>query len=184
MRRLTFFLVVACAVLCAGCGSNENAPVGPCGAPPEFAYSEDMARNLDERLLPYLQGTTGEFTLQTTSQELTSWLTYSTLRWPGIPLRDAVVWFSPERIHFSGVVSRVMPFSFSVQLHARVWLDSGVPQLVLEDACLGRFALPTWLKRLGQRIANETIMDSGPYVRLEELQVGDGEVYARGRIGR
>jgi len=184
MRRLTLLLIAAFVMLCAGCGSGNTASGGPCGAVPEFAYSEDLARNLDERLSPYLQGATGEFTLQATSQELTSWLTYTAIKWPALPLRDAAVWFSPEHIHFSGVVSRILPFSVAVQLQARVWLDGKTPQLAVEEACLGRFALPSWARRMAERIANETIIDSGPYVRLDVLVIRDGEMYAIGRLGR
>jgi hypothetical protein len=142
-----------------------------------------MARDLDERLYPYLHGVTGAFTLETTSHELTSWLTYSALQWPALPLRDAVIWFSPERVHFSGEVVRIFPFSFAVQIHARVWLDGKTPQLTVEEACLGRSALPQWLKRLVERIANESIVDSGPYIRLDVLVIGDGEIYALGWLG-
>ena len=184
MRRLALVLAFASAVLCAGCVSRNMGSAAPCAAPPEFAYSEDMARNLDERLLPYLQGQAGSFSLETTSQQFTSWISYSTLRWSGIPLRDAVVWFSPERIHFNGIVTRILPFSFAVQFHARVWLDVETPQIILEDACLGRSALPAWLKRLGQRIVNETIQDYSPYFQLDALQVGDGTLSARGQIVR
>jgi hypothetical protein len=143
-----------------------------------------MARSLDHNLLPYLQGQTGAFALDTTSPQITSWISYSTLRWSGIPLRDAVVWFSPERIHFNGVVTRILPFSVSVQFHARVWLEGTIPQFVIEDACLGRSVLPAWLKRLVQRIVNETIQDYSPYFQLDALQVGDGTLSARGGITR
>lgn len=177
-------LAFVIAVLCAGCGSAGSQSAAPCPTPPQFTYSEDLARTLDQNLLPYLQGQRGEFALETSSQQFTSWIAYSALRWSGIPLRDVVVWFSPERIHFDGIVTRILPFSVSVQFHARVWLEGTIPQIVLEDACLGRHTLPAWLKRLGQRIVNETIQDYSPYFHLDALQVGDGTLSARGRISR
>ena len=79
---------------------------------------------------------------------------------------------------------RILPFSIAVQFHARVWLDGKTPQLAVEEVCLGRFAVPQWAKGLVERIINETIVDSGPYVRLDVLVLGDEGLYALGRLGR
>ncbi len=182
MRRLTVVLL-ALAVALVGCRPQADA-VARCGPPPQIQYSEELAQSLDARLLPYLQGQTRRFVLQTTSQELTSWIAYSALRWPGIPIRDAVVWFSPERVHFSGVLTRVFLFSLRLQVHARVWLDGETLQVSVEEACVGRMALPRWARNLASRIITDTITDTGPYVRLDSLEIADGYLRVGGWLGR
>lgn len=182
VRKLTL-LLLALTVALAGCRSRSNTAAG-CGAPPQVPYSEELAQSLDQRLLPYLQGRTGRFVLQTTSQELTSWIAYSAARWPGIPIRDAVVWFSPQRVHFSGVITRVLLFSFSVQIHARAWLDGETLQVSVEEACVGRVALPHWAKDLASDVITETIVDTDPYIRLDSLEIADGSLRASGWLGR
>lgn len=134
--------------------------------------------------MPYLQGQTGRFVLQTTSQELTSWIAYSALRWPGIPIRDATVWFSPGRVHFSGVITRVFLFSLRLQVHARVWLGGDTLQVSVEEACVGRTALPGWAKNLASRIITDTITETGSYVRLDSLDIADGYLRVSGWLGR
>lgn len=177
---LTLILLSIAAVACKPQGDGSGA----CGAPPQIPYSEELARSLDGRLQPYLQGQTGTFVLQTTAQELTSWIAYSATRWSGIPVKDAVVWFSQDRVHFSGLVTRVLLISLRVQLHARVGLQGGALQVSVEQACVGRVALPGWARNLASRVITETILDTGPYVRLDSLEVKDGYLRASGRIGR
>lgn len=182
MRKLTL-LLLALAVALAGCKPKSDTAAG-CGAPPQIPYSEELAQSLDQRLQPYLQGQTGRFVLQTTSQELTSWIAYSSSRWPGIPIRDAVVWFSPQRVHFSGVITRVFLFSLRIQVHASLWLDGEALQVSVEEACVGRVALPRWAKSLAGDIITDTIADTGPYVRLDSLEIAGGYLRASGRLGR
>lgn len=182
MRRLTVMLL-ALAVALAGCKSQADA-VARCGAAPQLPYSEELAQSLDARLMPYLQGQTGRFVLQTTSQELTSWIAYSALRWPGIPIRDATVWFSAERVHFSGTITRVFLFSLRLQVHARVWLDGDTLQVSVEEACVGTTALPRWAKNLASRIITDTITDTGSYVRLDSLEITDGYLRVSGWLRR
>lgn len=182
VRRLTVVLL-ALAIALAGCKPQADA-VARCGAVPQFPYSEDLAQSLDARLMPYLQGRTGRFVLQTTSQELTSWIAYSASRWPGIPIRDATVWFSPEQVHFSGVITRVFLVSLRLQVHARVWLDGDALQVSVEEACVGRTALPGWAKNLASRIITDTVLDTGPYVRFEALEVAADRLRASGWLGR
>ncbi len=141
-----------------------------------------MARSLDARLSPYVQGQTGAFSLRTTSQELTSWLAYTQQQWPAIPLRDATVWFTPERVHLDGTVSRVTPFALRVKLHLRVWLEGQTVQIAVEEACLGRVALPGWVKKFIQRVANETLVDAAPFFRCTALQVGQDTLYIAGEV--
>ncbi len=184
MRKWLWLLVLVFVVIpVAGCKPGAEASAA-CAPPPEIAHSEELAQSLDRRLLPYLQGQTGRFDLRTTSQELTSWIAYSTAKWSGIPVRHAVVWFSPDRVHFAGVITRVLIFSFRVQVHARVWLQAETLQVSVEQACVGQTALPGWAKNLAGRIITETILDTGPYVRLDSLEIGDGYLRASGHIGR
>ncbi|MGB9593764.1 MAG: hypothetical protein ACPL7R_06475, partial [Anaerolineae bacterium] len=107
MRKRFFWLaLILLSVAAVACKPQGDAS-GACSAPPPIPYSEELAQSLDERLQPYLQGQTGRFVLQTTAQELTSWIAYSAARWSGMPLKDAVVWFSQDRVHFSGAITRV-----------------------------------------------------------------------------
>lgn len=184
MRKLLWLLFgVFVVISVAGCTSRSDAPAA-CAPPPDIPYSEELAQSLDRRLLPYIQGQTGEFDLQTTSQELTSWIAYSAAKWSGIPVQHAVVWFSSDRVHLSGIITRVLVFSFRVQVHARVWLQGEALQVSVEQACVGRTALPGWAKNLASRIITETILDTGPYVRLDALEIGDGYLRASGHLGR
>jgi len=182
VRKLTL-LALMLAVVLAGCKPTTDG-VARCGAAPEIPYSEELALSLDRQLQPYLQGQTGRFVLQTTSQQLTSWIAYSASRWPGIPVRDAVVWFSPQRVHFSGVITRVFLFSLRIQVHARVWLDGETLQVAVEEACAGRVALPRWARNLASDVITDTITDTGPYVRLDSLEIADGYLRASGWLGR
>lgn len=184
MRKLLCLLVLVLVVtLLVGCKSRSGSPAG-CAPPPEIPYSEELAQSLDRRLLPYLQGQTGRLDLQMTSQELTSWIKYSAAKWSGVPVQHAVVWFSPGRVHFAGTITRVLVFSFRVQIHARLWLQGEALQVSVEQACVGRTALPGWARDLASRIITETILDTGPYVRLDSLEIGDGYLRASGRVGR
>ena len=179
----SFGLVLfAMLALLAACGTRPSPRTPPCGEPPALTYSEELARSLDARLSPYLHGQTGDFTLRTTSQELTSWLTYVESQRPEIPLRNATVWFSPGRIHFSGTVSRVTPFALRLKARLRVWLEGQTVQVAVEDACLGRVALPNWLKNFIQRVANETIEDAASVFRCTALEVGQGTLFVAGEI--
>lgn len=181
-RRNMVLVLLAALALLAACGGGKPSRTPPCGQTPQVPYSEDLAHSLDARLSPYLQGQAGPFSLRTTSQELTSWLAYVERQWPGIPLRSATVWFSPERVYLSGVVSRVTPLSLRVTLHMRVWLDGQIVQVAVEEACLGRVSLPGWLKRLLQRVINETIVDAAPFFRCTALQVGQSTLLIEGEL--
>ncbi len=181
MRKSTL-LLLALTIVLVGCKAGADGAV-QCGPAPQIPYSDELAQSLDRRLLPYLQGQTGRFFLQTTSQELTSWIAYSVTRWPGIPIQDAAVWFSPQRVHVSGIVTRVLLFSVPFQAHARVWLDGGALQVSVEEACVGRVAFPRWARDFVSDVITETIMDTGPYVRLDTLEIGDGYLRASGWLG-
>jgi len=184
-RESAVLLVLLCFVLLlSACKPRKSPSTSPCEAPPALPYSEDLAKSLDARLSPIYLGQSSEFAIRTTSQELTSWITYSTLRWPELPVKNAVVWFSLEQVHFSGTIWRILPFAFTVKLRARVWLSGRTPQVVVEDACIGRSALPGWLKRFVQRVINETIVDAGPFFQCDELRLSDDELYIKGVVTR
>ncbi len=181
-RRNLGLVLLGVLVLLAACGGGASPRTLPCGQLPEIPYSEDLARSLDARLSPYLQGQTGPISLRTTSQELTSWLAYAERQWPGVPLRGTTVWFSPGYVHLSGTVSRVTPFALHVKLHMRVWLEGQIVQVAVEEACVGRVALPGWLKRLVQRVVNETIVDAAPLFRCTALEVGQDTLFVEGEV--
>ncbi len=182
MRKLSLLALALLCVSIVACKPRAEATPAR-GAPPQIPYSEELAQSLDARLQPYFQGRTGQFALQTTSQELTSWITYTAARWSGMPVRDVVVWFSPDHVHFSGVITRVLVFSFRVQVHARVSLSGQGLQVSVERACVAGIALPGWARNLASRIITDTIADTGPYVRLESLEIGDDSLRASGTVG-
>jgi hypothetical protein len=101
-----------------------------------------------------------------------------------MPVHDVTIWFTPEHVHLAGVVSRVTPFALRIRLHARVWLDGSLPKVVVEDACMGKFAFPGWLKNLTQRVINDTLSDYRGFFSFTELRIGQDEIYVAGQITR
>jgi len=81
------------------------------------------------------------------------------------------------------VITRVLVFSFRVQVHARVSLSGQGLQVSVERACVAGIALPGWARNLASRIITDTIADTGPYVRLESLEIGDDSLRASGTVG-
>lgn len=170
-------------MLAVGCKAKAVPETDPCGSTPALPYSEEAALSLNERLMPYLTGQTGSFSLRITSQEITSWIAYWKMERSEIPVSRVTIWFSPDRVHLDGVISRITPFSVRLRLHGQVWLAGSTPQVTLESACVGNSPLPGWLKSVVQRVINDTIVDSGPILRCDELRIGQDELFAAGQIG-
>ena len=132
--------------------------------------SEDAARRLVNRFDQALR-TPGRVRLVMAEEEVTSYLEMN-LR--DAPVRDLSVWFTPGGIHLRAKVRAWR----EPTLQALVTVSSRNRrlQVQVEHAALNGRSLPRPLMASLQQAANAALADAHPYVRVEQVLLGEGFV--------
>jgi hypothetical protein len=120
----------------------------------------------------------GPFELHATDVELTSYVALNT---QGRQLADPEIHFLNDTVCLTGRLSGlglVRP-RFRVEVHPHV--VGGDIQFEVRYFIVNGRTLPAWLRRLAQRITNESIQDASLPLRVDAVRVGNGEIAISGQ---
>lgn len=119
----------------------------------------------------------GPFRLRTTDAALTSYVVLNT---QGRQLADPQVRFLNGSVCLSGRIVGLGLLAPRFRIEARPYIADGNLQFDIRYLVMNGRVLPDWVRHLVQRIANESIQDARFPVRLDTVQVRDGELEIRG----
>jgi len=121
------------------------------------------------------------FTLQTTHDEVTSFLVRTLEEHPGeSPLEDPRVCFALGRVYVAGRFTNVAPFEFRGVIVGVPRLVDGRLEVEITRASAGPMLLPRSLLRTLSKTLNETLAESELDIRFSAIEVGDGQITVSG----
>lgn len=173
-------LIALPALLFAGWHMLPPAEMaGQCTSLPPIVPDEAGAVAFSRKLRSaILDNPAGPFELHTTDVELTSYVALNT---QGRQLADPQIHFLDNTVCLSGrlVGLGLIRPRFLVEVHPRI--VGGNIQLEIRYFIVNGQMLPAWLRRLAQRITNESIQDASLPLRTDTIQVSDGEIAISGQ---
>lgn len=171
MLALPFALAVAWLRL------PEAPETGPCFARP-FVADEAAATAFSIALRQaILDNPGGPFELRATDVELTSYVVLNT---QGYQLADPQVRITTERVCFSGRIVGLGLLTPRFRIQAGVQATDGMLEFRFHQFVLNGRVLPPALKELAQRVTNESLRDAHWPLRIERVELRDGEVVITG----
>lgn len=178
-RRVLVMLLLLLALL--ACGPRcvpSRPPVLPC----QPDISQAAASRLEEKLRPLIEGKGSEVvTLQTTSEEVTSFLTgMLEERADQLPLENPRVCFVPGEIYVAGHFTDILPFEFEGIVVLAPRLVEGRLRIEIAQAWAGSVPLPSALLRSLSDTLNQTLAEWENGIHLSAIEVGEGEITLTG----
>lgn len=172
-------LILSPALVMAGWRALPQARMtDPCGSVPRIAPGETNAVAFSRAFRSaILDNPGGPFQIRATDVEVTSYVAINTR---GRQLADPQIHFLDGTVCLSGRLvglGLVRPY-FRVEVHPHV--ADGDIQLDLRSFVVNGRVLPATLRRLAERITNESIRDAGFPVRVDLVQVRYGEIAVTG----
>lgn len=173
-------LIVPPAIVFAGWRTLPPAGLaGRCASLPRIVPDEAGAAAFSRKLRSaILDNPGGSFDLHTTEIDLTSYVILNT---QGRQLADPQIHFLNDTVCLSGrlVGLGLMRPHFIIEL--RPGIVGGDIQLEIQSFTVNGRMMPAWLRRLAQRIANESIQDENLPVQVGGVRVRDGEIAISGQ---
>jgi len=150
--------------------------------PCQPTVSEAAADRLEEKTRPIVEEKGPEmFTLQTTGDEVTSFLVRILEEHSGeSPVEDPRVCFTPGQVHVAGRFINVLPFEFEGVIVVAPHLADGRLEIEIVRASAGSTPLPGALLGTVSRTINETLAESEPGIRLNVIEIGEGQITVSG----
>ena len=177
-RLLLLILLVLPLLACGRSRQSDRRLTLPC----QPTISEAAADRLEEKIQPLLEGKGAEvFTLQTTGDEVTSYLVRMLEENPGeSPVENPRVCFTPGRVHVAGRFVHVLPARFEGLVVATPHLADGRLVINITQASAGSVRLPGVLLGTLSRTINETIDELETEIRFNAIEVGEGQITVTG----
>lgn len=181
-RRLpprTIYLVIAMIIGLVLCLSLTvclaASPRPPHLAGPPVTVSEEAAQSGENKIMAVADAPLGPFSVELTQEEATSLMA---LRLPGSPFLNPQVVFTTGYIHISGIVN--MGMALRVDSLWTVVNDGGEPQVHLERASIGPFAMPPVLLNSISSTINDMIAESGTGILPTAVTIEEGRIIVYG----
>jgi hypothetical protein len=168
-------LVLTAATACGPCASLSGFRVALPDRPIEI--SEDAAQRFQEKIIGGWEAReTGQFRLQFTDQELTSYLNLRLGDMRFIPLSEPRIWLTRGDIYVSGnLKAGSLPISGRVGLVLSPQVLDGVAQLSVERASIGPAPIPRAILETLEETMNTSLRQAQMNVHIERLQILEGE---------
>jgi len=175
--HLTVFaiLVLTAATACSPCALLSGARVALPDRPIEI--SEEAALRFQEKLNSGWEAQEkGQFRMQFTDQELTSYLNFQLVDTSFIPLTEPRIWLTRGQIYVSGnLAAGRLPISARVALVLTPEVSDGLAQLSVERASIGPAPVPRSLLDTLEETMNAGLMRAQLGTQIERLQILEGE---------
>ena len=178
-RRFPLLLLLLLPLLaCGPCRRPSHLVSLPC----QPTVSQAAADRFEEKMRPLIEEEGPEvFTLQTTCDEVTSFLTRILEEHPGeSPVEDPRVCFTPGQVHVAGRFTNVLPFEFEGVVVAAPHLVEEQLEIEIVQASAGSVPLPGALLRTLSSMLNETLAESEIVIHFSAIEVGDGQITVSG----
>jgi len=177
LKRRPLLLLLLLLPLLA-CGQSSRRLTLPC----QPTISEAAADRFEEKIRPLIEEEgPEEFTLQTTCDEVTSFLERILEEHPGeSPVEDPRVCFTPGQVHVAGRFVHVFPFELEGVAVATPHLVDGQLEIEIVRASAGSVPLPGALLRTLSNTINETLAESDMDIHLSAIEVGEGQITVSG----
>ena len=171
---LTAVLLVA-VTACGPCSSLSGFRVALPDRP--IQISEDAALRFQEKISGGWQTQeAGQFRLQFTDEELTSYLNLRLKETSILPLTEPRIWLTRGDIYVSGNLSAgSLPISGRVGLVLSPQVSDGVAQLTVERASIGPAPIPRALLETLEETLNASLRQAQLNTQIERLQILEGE---------
>lgn len=168
-------LLLLAASACGPCASLSGFRVSLPDRPLEV--TEDAAARFQEKLSGGWEAQeTGQFRMQFTDQELTSYLNLRLVDSGFIPLTDPCVWLTRGHIYVSGdIAGGGLPIGTRVSLVLSPRLSDGAAQLSVERASIGPAPVPRAILEALEETINSSLQRAQLGTRIERLQILEGE---------
>ena len=164
LRRLTFLLLLSLTLLAPACRPQGPLP-DPCAQGGPIPISPAAAQRFEKKVWEVVESPGPQFSLEVSSEEVTSYLALSAL---GIPLADPQIRFVEGRVCLSGTFIGLGRLRIGLSVVAAAGMEEGQVRVKIERARLGPIPLPTGLL---SRIINETIRDAQVYITITRLEI-------------
>jgi len=176
VRRVLLMLILL-LVCGAGCASRARVSL-PCQ--PEI--SEAAATRFEEKIRPLTEEEgAGPVALQTTSDEVTSFLTQMVEEHTGeVPVTNPRVCFTPGEIYVAGRFTSVLPFDLEATVVLAPRLVEGRLEIEILEVWAGSLALPKVLLRSLSSTLNETLAESSTGIHVSAIHVEEGQITLSG----
>jgi hypothetical protein len=184
-RPLSLLLLLLLLLPLPAC-SSDRRPGGRLTLPCQPTISEAASDRLDEKIRPIVEEKGPEvFTLQTTHDEVTSFLVRILEAHPGeSPVEDPRVCFTPGQVYVAGRFTNVVPFEFGGVIVAVPHLVDRRLEIEITRASAGSLLLPRALLRTLSKTLNETLSESELDIRFSAIEVGEGQITVSGHRSR
>ncbi|RME46130.1 MAG: hypothetical protein D6791_09100 [Chloroflexi bacterium] len=172
-------LLLPPALLLAGWWRLPQAQIGnPCDSRSRIVPDESNAVAFSRAFRSaILDNPGGPFKLRTTDIELTSFVALNT---QGRQLADPQIHFLNDTVCLSGDLVGLGLLRPRFKIEAHPYVAAGNIQLEIRYIVVNGRVLPGWLRNLAQRITNESIQDAALPLRVDVVQVRDGEILVEG----
>jgi len=178
-RRFLVMLLLLVVLLACGPACVSSGPVVmPC----QPDISQAAASRLEEKLRPLIEEEgSAVVTLQTTSDEVTSFLTWMLEEHAGqLPLENPRVCFTPGEIYVGGRFTNILPFEFQGVVVLAPHLVEGRLRIEIVRASAGSVLLPGALLRSLSDTLNETLAEWGKDIHFSAVEIGEGQITVSG----
>lgn len=172
-------LILPPVALIAGWTTFPNAgTTDQCSSLPRIVPQEADAVAFSSMLRSeILDNAGGPFRLQVTDRELTS---YVAVNIQGRQLADPQIHFLNDTVCLRGHLVGLGLLKPRLRIEARPYLAAGNVQVDVRHLIVNERLLPAWARRLAQRVTNESIRDAALPIRIDHLDVRDGELAIAG----
>lgn len=177
-RWLRVMLLLPLALLACGVGCTSRPVPLPC----QPAISQVAADRFEEKIRPLVeQNGAGPVILQTTSDEVTSFLTQMLEEHAGVvPLESPRVCFTSGEAYVAGRFTTVLPFEFEGMVVLAPHLAGGRVDIEIVRAWAGLVPLPSALLRSLSDTLNETLAEWEDGIHFSAIEIGEGRVTLSG----
>jgi hypothetical protein len=173
LRRLTLLLLLSLTLLAPACRPQGLLP-DPCAQGSPIPISPDAAQRFERKVWEVVRSPDPQFSLEVSSEEVTSYLT---LRALGIPLADPQVRFVEGRVCLSVTFIGLGSMRMGLSVVAAAGMEEEQARVEIERAILDSIPLPAGLL---SRVINETLQDAQVHITITRLEIHQDRLIVEG----
>jgi hypothetical protein len=162
---------------------------GPCSllsadlpTPPHpIAVSTESAAQLESRIQQNLGGAPGQpFIMRMTDAEVTSLVAAKLSQYGDSPVADPQIWFTKGKIYGTGRLVNVLPIETKFFVVASARIEDGQVEVDIEESSAGALPIPSRMLDTISQSINETMNDLQLDVKVDALEILEGEAIIKG----
>jgi len=178
-RRRLLLISLSCFMLlvaCSPCGWLSRASISLPQRP--LQISQEAAQGLEDKLQgAWDSRSEGQFRLQVTDDEITSYLNMQMKNQESFPLSEPRVWLTQGRIYATGELSsKDLPLSGQATFVIAAQVVDDRVKLHIEQANIGRVPIPKAFTSSLEETVNSTLAQAQLHIKILQLEILEGEV--------